>query len=65
MSPGVDGNASATVLPMMYRSPNTAPGVLALTETRSAGRSYAFRMSTKPAESPNEGIGWPVFRSSA
>ena len=40
------------------------PGVLALIDTPSIGLSSPFRRSTRPF-SPKEGIGFPVFLSSA
>ena len=60
MSPGDDGSASATVLPMMSKSSKTTPGVLALTDMRSVGRPSPARRSTHPL-SPNDGIGLPDF----
>ena len=64
MSPGALGSCSGTVLPMISRSSNTTPGVLALTESPSTGRPSPARRSTQPL-SPKVRIGWPVRRSSA
>jgi hypothetical protein len=64
MCPGEPGSVSGTVLPMMIRSSKIAPGVLALTLIRSAGRPSPSRMSIRPSM-PNDEIGLPVRLSSA
>ena len=64
MCPGDPGIVSGTELPMISRSSNTAPGVLALTLSFSAGRPSPSRRSIRPAV-PNDAIGLPVFLSSA
>ena len=61
---GRPGSVSLTVLPMMSISSKTTPGVLALTDSDAAGRPSPSRRSTAPS-TPNDGMGFPVFLSSA
>jgi len=55
---------SGTELPMISMSSKTTPGVLALTLSFSAGMPSPSRRSIRPAL-PKDGIGVPVFLSSA
>jgi len=65
-TPGYDWNRYlvGTELPMMSRSSNTTPGVLALTESPSTGRPSPSRRSTHPLSFPQPAAFCPVLASS-